>query len=43
MFRSALILTAFATWLMPAAAGAETITHHATLSGASEVPPPSTH
>jgi CHRD domain len=39
MFRSALLLTAFATWLMPVAAGAETITCHATLSGAAEVPP----
>lgn len=39
MFRSALLLTAFATWLVPAAAGAETITYHATLSSAAEVPP----
>jgi CHRD domain-containing protein len=39
MFRSALLLTAFATWLMPAAAGAETIIYHATLSSAAEVPP----
>ena len=37
MFRSALLLTAFA--LMPAAAGAETITYQATLSSAAEVPP----
>lgn len=39
MLRSALLLTAFATWLMPAAAGAETISYHATLSSAAEVPP----
>src|SRR3569833_3202191 len=39
MFRSALLLTGFATWLMPAAAGAETIIYHATLSSAAEVPP----
>ncbi|MDY0884468.1 CHRD domain-containing protein [Dongia soli] len=36
MFRSALGLTAFATLLMPAAAGAETITYHAALSGVSK-------
>jgi hypothetical protein len=39
MFRSALLLTAFATWLVPAAAGAEAITYHATLGSAAEVPP----
>ena len=39
MFRSALLLTAFATWWMPAAAGAETITYQAILSSAAEVPP----
>ncbi|TXH33415.1 MAG: CHRD domain-containing protein [Rhodospirillaceae bacterium] len=39
MFRSALLLTAFAISLMPAAAGADTITYHATLSSAAEVPP----
>jgi len=39
MFRSALLLTAFATSLMPAAARAETLTYHATLSSAAEVPP----
>ncbi|MDY0883578.1 CHRD domain-containing protein [Dongia soli] len=39
MFRSALGLTAFVTLLMPAAAGAETVTYHATLSSAAEVPP----
>ena len=39
MLRSALLLTALVTSLMPAAAGAETITYHATLSSAAEVPP----
>src|SRR4051794_31007720 len=39
MFRYALIVIGFVTGLMSAAAGAETITYQATLSGAAEVPP----